>query len=480
MSALTTLETLTSRKEKERSIVERLAKLKPYAYYEPMPHQEKAHASPRKIRGVFGGNKGGKTIWDVMEFIWCAFGCYPDYCPISRRRSGNQIIRVIGTDFKKGLGTVFIPKLFEWLGVEGQTHITEKRKNSDGVIERLEFDGGKARADFMSSEQDIKFFEGWDGDLVIIDEPTRQDIYYASLRGLTARGGRMIISATLLYEPWMFTELYLSSDPDIEIFGKNDEWQIYSNTYISREEIEIFRRKLPPEEEQVRIFGRPKLLAGLIWGELDKEIHLVPHFNLSNVACTRYMVIDPHDSKPSYLLWLAVFPDGKKFVYRGMVLSKTVKGICETIREVEATAKERIQERFVDPSSMNKKKIIDEEYSIWKAFQDEGYTLTLANNDMQVGRDAVRQELKDQSLFFLDSLHPEVWKQLSIYSYEMEEKHNDFPDCLRYMIVAKPKYVSPVDFLRGQAEEMVDFAKRGITGYGLAEVSNQVREYHFD
>ena len=66
----------------------------------------------------------------------------------------------------------------------------------------------------MSNNQDSDVFEGWDGDLIVWDEPPKRNIRVACARGLIDREGRELYNMTLLKEAWISQEVIKATNED--------------------------------------------------------------------------------------------------------------------------------------------------------------------------------------------------------------------------------------------------------------------------
>ena len=71
----------------------------------------------------------------------------------------------------------------------------------------------------MSNTQAPEVHRGWEGDLILYDEPCKRDIYTSNARGLVDRRGKEVFAATLLNEAWIDREIVKKITED----GKSDK-----------------------------------------------------------------------------------------------------------------------------------------------------------------------------------------------------------------------------------------------------------------
>ena len=121
--------------------------------------------------------------------------------------------------------------------------------------------------------------EGKDYDLVFCNEPFSRDIYTAIWRGFTATNGMMFIAATLLSQTWLFDEL---DHP----FIKGINATIFENKWLSQQAVKNYTASLTESERQVRLYGRPQNLAGMIFPQFrDAFPFVVGGFPARAVGC---------------------------------------------------------------------------------------------------------------------------------------------------------------------------------------------------
>ena len=186
---------------KEAQKIKEASKHKRIESYWETAHQaqldfHKAGANYR-IRYFSGGNRSGKSTAGFVEDIMLSLGVHPHI----KNRVPNRGY-VIVQDYENAAKNILEVKLNEWCPPD---EIQKIERNQSGAIRRVTFKNGSTW-DVLSHDQDMKVFEGFDGDWAHFDEPPPKNIYTAVWRGLTDRGGIMHMTATPLASPWLFQE----------------------------------------------------------------------------------------------------------------------------------------------------------------------------------------------------------------------------------------------------------------------------------
>lgn len=364
------------------------------------------HTSPATTRGLFGSNRSGKTVAGIAEMGIHLTGYYPDWWPKEKRWTGAIKARFFTTDFKKGVGEVLQPKIDEWFP-EGI--IAGKEKNNAGIYDKywIKHESGKRSSfDIMTYEQQPTLAEGWSGHMAWYDECPPQAHRIATLRGLTDFFGWEMFTATPISEPYLFDEIYMATDSDIQSFTMDIRHNMVRtnplnglNIGLTEHAIRRYERSIKdPGEFDARIHGKFKYLTGRIWKIWDKGVHIYSRDRWKALDGNslfdgqpprhwrRVMLIDPHDEKPHALIWVAVEPEFYRyFVYREAKLkSSTFKEVVKHIRKVEVEAREKIDMRIMDPNfgpktQGNNKRTVRDDFEI--AARDEGYPMTFNFGD---------------------------------------------------------------------------------------------------
>lgn len=361
--------------------------------------------------------------------------------------------------FEKGIRDTILPELKKWIP---QSRILKEKPNSQGIITRIIIRGDNGKESvisLMSGEQDDMSFEGDLTDMVWIDEPCKRSIYTASLRSLLVSNGPLFFTLTPLSEPWIYNDIFLSNDPEIEIFQGSIYDALKENGgHLDRVAAESFISKIPEAERPARIFGEFKHLVGRVYGKYDARIHRIPAFPIPR-SWPVYCAIDPHQRKPNAALYLAVSPEENWYICNEIFYQA---GIEDFGREVlDVSRQYSVVTHLIDSSSetpdWNKRE------TARSRLRKLGLHTRLARkrNQKAVSRMLVQQALEGKDgtnepwLFLFDTCkqtHHEfmnyVWddrKNEDVHgiSEEVKKINDECLDCLHYIVVEKPRYSLP-------------------------------------
>jgi hypothetical protein len=443
-----------------------LRKSQKLLFYEPNPKLKKFHYAKTSIRAVFGGNRSGKTTCGGVEFLFHITGAYPDWYPKDMRYSHPVKGRIVAKDYMKGVGEVIVPFMEEWLDA---SLVKRKIRNPMGIPVKWEFKNGSV-FDILTHEQDVEQFEGWKGHIAWFDEPPPRDRYIATLRGLVDYKGRCWLTMTPLTQAWVYDEIYTKNDPG-RIFVQTVD--ILDNPHLDRSSIKEFEASLTEEEKEARLHGRFLHLSGLVYKEFNPDIHICEPPSV-NAAWTRYMAIDPHERMPTAVLWLAVDPQDRHWVYDELWLeSMDIEQIAHAIHVQEGELRPRI--RLIDPHNDKEYSVTMGNFNIRKELMKHGVYCERANSDPALGKARIKQYLKPRYSHLTKTETPQlrisrtctqtiyefqhyVWDEFrrQIDDHDRKEtvkkKNDHFMDCLRYIYNFGPKYFPPEE---GETEEIL-------------------------
>lgn len=442
-------------------------------YLKPFDYQREFFESSAKVQAVFGGNFSGKTLCGLMKGASIALGIHPT---LSGDGEGKIAVpnrgRVMASDFAKGLGEDVEPVL---LTLIPSCEIKAMRRNQSGFVTRLSLVNGSV-IDFVTYDQyakDEKVGEGWKGDWAMFNEPPPEGLYKATLRGLM-RGGMVWFCCTPLSEPWMYDQIYLS--PNCKVWT----WATESNPTLSAEQIEDFKARLTRDEIETRIYGRFQHISGLVYKTLNAQCHIVRDFSVPK-DWTRYMAIDWHPRKPVSAVWCAVDPTGRVYFYDELVLDGTVEKIASVIKAKEEGQKIRL--RYIDWLSAMPDRVTGRSPRNELARHGIFARPAVKKESIGVGIRIVQEYLETKrdgpGCVFFERGCQQTFRDLSRYrwsdcgrSEKPEGEYADLPDCVRYLLTVRPKYINPeFEAARYRMEDDVPYeGVEGLTGYrGIAE-----------
>ena len=244
--------------------------------------------------------------------------------------------------------------------------------------------------------------------------------------------------------------------------------------FIPKAGIDEYLKTLDPEEREAREKGLWKHLSGLIYKALDRDIHQYEDFNIPR-HWMKIEGIDPHDARPSKYLFAAVSPEdieiftkirNRVYVYDYILLDSNLDAIVRQIEE------KRAHHGYKKPRWI----VLDAKYGTrtemeQRSWEDELRARAIGNirlsqskpGDVELGHKLVREYLKPHYSVKTGQSKPGLMfakvgcagkdgpiHQMFNYQYnpkhdKPEEQFKDFPDIVRYMVLAQPVYVSPED-----------------------------------
>jgi phage terminase large subunit-like protein len=424
--------------------------------YQPMEKQVKFHTSNSPTRAIFGGNRSGKTTCGGLEFLFHITRLYPDWYPKEQRFNLPIKGRIIAKDFMKGVGEVISPFMEEWLD---PALIERTQRNPMGIKIKYWLKNGSV-FDILTHEQSTEQFEGWKGHVAWFDEPPPRDKYVATRRGLVDFNGRNWLTLTPLTQPWIYDEIYTKSDGKSIFVVTTD---IRDNTHLGEDAIAEFEKSWTEEEKEARIHGRFMHLTGLIYKEFNPDVHICEPPQVHK-DWTRYMCIDPHERKATAVLWLAVDPMDRHWIYDELRLKDMdIEQMAYAIHAQEGDLKPQV--RLIDPHA-DKDNMPAGGFNVRKELMRHGVFCQRANSDPMLGKARIRQVLQSRYSSIQKSSIPtlRVARTCTHTIYEFQhyiwdehrrnkeeyapketarKKDDDFMDCLRYIYNFGPRYIEP-------------------------------------
>lgn len=308
--------------------------------WESNPIQKKYFQALRdpqyKIYGLVGANRISKTFSSTGVTVLTALrGCFPWEDPNevgtwfwnSRNWEPPIKMRIVGQDWEKHVKTVIISTIKElWPHSWG----FQSRKNGQGVEATWTHPSGST-IEILSNSSESELFEGWNGHIIIYDEPPKRQNRIACARGLVDFQGIEIFAMTLLKEAWIDQEVVNGVDENGQldkstIFFKGD---IQDNVGfgITQEGVDQFAKTLTEDERSARLRGVPSYKSGIILN-IDRNKHVKDRFKIPS-SWVVDIGIDIGNQKAHDILYLATSPQGFKYV----CFEETVPGSGENIAE---------------------------------------------------------------------------------------------------------------------------------------------------
>lgn len=427
-------------------------------YWKPHPKQLDAVRSKAKIRLVLGGNRSGKSEWGVIEAISHALG----YRPYLKQDDPDYLVdvkipsrgRICGEDYRNHIGNIIIPKLREWIP---KGEIAEIKKNPQGVEILWVLKNGST-LELMTYEQESDKFEGADSDWVWFDEPPPRAIFIASYRGLVDRNGKCWFSMTPLKEPWIKNELWdKQKDTNASIDGFIFDILDNVGFGLTKKAVIKFEEMLTPEEKESRLRGKFMHLAGLVYKEFDYSVHAIKPFEIP-LDWPIYLAIDPHPRTPHAVLFMAVSPDGTKYIFDELFRACLVEELAQYIKAKLNGRKPRMV--LIDPASGIPNPISGGNFQTELA--KHGIFTVKASKELSLGITRVKRALTPKfngtpEIFFFNTLK-ETFYEFSNYVWDdykgksqternpknaPRDKDDHMMECLYRLLLSEPKYRAP-------------------------------------
>lgn len=365
-----------------------------------------------KTLGMSGGNRLGKTTILTILGLSCLFGkllwnnqSIAHLFPHKKARK----IRYVGQNWQDHIKAVVIPEIEKWWPKNRPV-----QRHGNGVITDTYWKDTNTGSsiEIMSNNQKTKEHEGWEGDLILYDEPCHREIYVANARGLVDRQGREIFAATLLSDPWIDREIVKKVDAN----GKpaKDVYWIHGTSYdnvgygITKEGVDEFSAKLTDEERRARIEGIPEYMSGLVYADFNRRLHCVDRFEVP----LDWMVdigIDIHPREKQAVLFVATDPRNDRYVCDEIWDHGDGTWVAEQIIKRITRNNYRVNQIIIDPlskgDSNNDRTVFQKIFEVLSRY---GYDLGTAVKDKDAGILDVKNHLmgpnKRPSMFFFNDL----------------------------------------------------------------------------
>lgn len=394
-----------------------------------------------KVFTYSGANRIGKTfIGGLIAVCTCAGEWLWSGEKIPFPHDRPRKVRYVGQSWEGHVKAVVEPTLKFWWP---KLRAVETKKNNQGIEAYWLDKRTKSSIEVMSNVQDSSVFEGWEGDLVVYDEPPKREVRVACARGLIDRRGRELFTMTLLKEAWIHREVVMArlpdGKPDMSVFNVNGD--IYSNVGygLTQEGIEQFAKTLTEDEKQARLFGKPSYMSTLVCPKFDRHMHVKERFKVP-LDWLVDVSIDFHPSKKWAVVFLATARNGFKYVVDEIWDRGNPKYIAEEIvRVLRKRSYERVNSITIDPLAKGGEGNEIDVYSIMSdVLASKGYLLETASKDKEVGISILN------NLLWTENEMPGMWffedcvktiEQVENWMYDPDtlkpsKVEDDFVECL--------------------------------------------------
>jgi hypothetical protein len=404
----------------------------------------------------------GKWLWSDKK-IW-----FP--------HSNPRKVRLIGQDWEKHIKAVLVPALKKWWPQKRKLKV---KKNNAGVEYYWEDVVTGSTLEIMSNLQDSDLHEGWDGDLILYDEPPKRDIRVANARGLIDRQGRELFAMTLLKEAWVDREVIKAVDddgkPDRSVFSVDGDITVNVGFGITQEGVDQFAKTLTEEEKSARLHGKPSYLSGLVYPQFNRKTHMIERFDIP----TNWMVdiaLDIHPRERQAALFVATDERNERYGCDEIWEHGDGDAIVDEVLRRISRSNYRVNRIIIDPLSKSTgeaQRGVDENSTfnkIRRRLWQHDYALEVASKDKTSGILEVRNHLlgpnKKPSIWFFDDL-VRVLFEFEGYMYKdgkvMDADDHQMENLYR-ILLCDTHYVEPDD----EDDEEEDYHSdrvNSVTGY---------------
>lgn len=376
---------ITSPTEALRTVAQglRTASVRPNIHgYSPHDKQIRFHASQASIRGLFGGNRSGKTVSGGTEAVMRATGRHLFQHVPPPPTYG----RVCAVDFKDGVEKVVKPEIARWIPPSDLINSSwEDSYNKE--LKTLTLENGST-IEFMSYEQETEKFAGTSRHWIWFDEEPPRDVYVeCAMRLLDTRGCCWFTMTPLNGMNWIYDDVWLAAqtDPRIEVWSVD----ITDNPYLNQVEIELVLAGLKPHEREARAHGKFVEIGGLIYGpEVFSTKNILKPF-LPPKEWMHVAGMDHGLANPTAWLWAAIDPLGRIVVYDEYYQSgKIVAYHAGRVHEINQNH-DRIPDYYIGDPSIRNRDPLREASSVQIEYINHGIPIIPGNNDVKAGIDLV-------------------------------------------------------------------------------------------
>lgn len=434
-------------------------------FYRPCsPKHQAFHNSTKPIRWVFGPNQCGKSVLGLSELVMSA--CFKEHPFTKRPNPKSGRFRIFTDKFQKVEEHV-IPLLKEWVPRKWLKH----GNWSDAYTDRYHMLRGAndSYIDMLTYDQDYSVAESVTLDGIWADEEMPIRFYAGSLPRLMARSGRIWLTVTPLHKmSWAIQFWNKTDDPNIEVFklGFDD------NPHLNEEWKQTFIATCPDDEKAARLRGEFLEFGGLVYKELDSQVHFLSDWKEPEMYCPVIFALDPHPRKASVATWSLITPNDDVIVFDELEVKGTATQIVQAIKDRESGHKHRTSLRLIDPAANKQISGIGSSLTTLGEFENAGMGFSLAENS-EAGYNVVHEYLQWDKTRDIDSMNRprlyfastamKTWQGMKDLMWDeyrfanemrdpkehIKDFHKDFPDCVRYTVAQRPNQrgtnFAPVD-----------------------------------
>lgn len=434
-------------------------------FYQPCgPKHEAFHRSLKSVRAIFGGNRSGKTFCGLLELLFHACLKVHPFTGIANPVKGHY--RIFTTKFQIA-EELIVPMLQEW--IPKKWYRGGSWKDAYDTKYHILYGANGTIIDIFTYDQDLGATESVTLDGCWMDEEAPERMYSSTVSRLMSAKGFLILTVTPLFGmSWALRIWRQSGSEAIDVF----KFSIHDNKHLDAEYVAKMIEQWPENERAARENGDFLEFAGLVYKDLDDHVHMLRDWKEPSYFCAVVFALDPHPRKPSVGVWAMLTQAETLVVFDEIEIAGTAPQIVRAIREREKLHKYQTQMRLIDPAANKQISGIGSQLTTLGELENAGMGFTMADNSMagySIVQEYLSYDIKKEigafnhpRLYFSDKVSKTwqfmkelLWDEYRIGSDMKDPKerirdfHKDFPDCVRYIVAARPNVSSestePID-----------------------------------
>lgn len=430
----------------------------PLVAFQPHPKQHEFLLSDARYKGLFGGNRSGKTEGSIVNDI---IQCCPDESipeHLKQYKKWHQPIncRIVVPKFNENHEQVIFPKL---------RSLVPKAALKGGKWERafskqrrlLSFTNGSS-IQFLTFEQDVDAHAGAALHLVHFDEePEGQhgwELYRENQVRLVDYAGDFVLSMTpLLGMSWAYDEFWEKRGEEVRpgIF-ESEKLQIVQvdmddNPHLSEDAKRDLIDRWSTEERVARKEGRFIHFGGLVYSQFDTDKHIIQDPKLDHVAQMDHVVgIDPGINTTA-VVFCGFDKDNTLYLLDELYLHEhdAIPEIATRVIRLKMIEWGMKDPTFIiDPTARNRASVNAD--NIEAAYQRAGISTIWGQNEVEAGVFEVKRRLESSPPRLLVNSRCTNWR-FEQTRYRVDTKktgfsvikaHDHLLDATRYVAMYRP------------------------------------------
>lgn len=416
---------------------------------------------------AYGGARGGGKSWAMRrKFVLLAFR-YPGLRLLLLRRT--------------------LPELYE-------NHVLPLQKELYGAVDYqstqrafLFPNGSRIKLGYCDREADVFQYQGQEYDVVGLEEATHFTESQMQFLTTCNRSVRSDFSPRMYYtcnpggvgHAWV-KRLFI--DRNYRNSERAEDY-VFIPARVTDNPVLLARnpqyletlRNLPEHLRKAYLDGNWDVLEGQYFQEFDRSIHVVKPTELPK-EWKRFRAMDWGYNDPCCVLWFAVAPEGRLYVYRELYLRKTLSSeIAKRVRTLSAG--ERIAYTVASPDAWQQRGLKGAEGTcIAEVFAKNGVPLIPADHARIPGWQRVRENLAVRedgapNLLIFENCGNLI-RTLPALTYDahVPEDVSDAcedhaPEALRYGLMSRPRANKPKPQTPARRYDPLSTAKPALTGF---------------